>query len=152
MTSDNFPALIFEPNPPSAPFHKNATRDAPNAPRLAAMSVTAERLKNIRRETPSASSSGATNGSTATGAATATSVERDAASTSRPVGALPEIVALRSRERVSRDNAPAPRTSELRAVVNTTIAPKTTAAITTIVMTIPVLMPLRSLFLCLYVE
>ena len=52
------------------------------------------------------------------------------------------------RERVSRDSAPAPRTSEVRDVVRTTIRPKMIAAITTIAMTIPVLMTVRSLLQC----
>ena len=80
------------------------------------------------------------------------SVERAAASTSRPVDASAPMVVLRSRERVSRDSEPAPRTSVERDVVKTTIAPNTTAAITTMAITNPVLISLRSLILCLYVE
>ena len=79
------------------------------------------------------------------------SVVRADASTSRPVLAVAPTVALRSRERVSRDSAPAPRTSVLRAEVNTTIAPNTIAAITTIAITNPVLMPV-SFLVCRYVE
>jgi hypothetical protein len=51
------------------------------------------------------------------------------------------MVVFLSRERVSRDNAPTPRTSDVRAVVKMTIAPNTIAAMTTIAITNPVLMP-----------
>ena len=63
-TSLKFPMVIFEPKPPDELVHRNAIRDAPNPPRLALISVTIARLKNLRRVTPSASSSGATHGST----------------------------------------------------------------------------------------
>ena len=145
MTSSRRPALIFEPKPPSAPFHKNATADAPNAPTLAPISVIAVRLKNMRRDTPTASASGATNGAISAGAAFTMSVVRAASSTSRPVVAVVPTLALRSLARVSRESAPAPRTSVLRAVVITTMAPNTTAAITTTAIISPVLITIRSL-------
>ena len=69
--SSIFPTEILEPNPPSAPFHKNAINAAANPPRLALIKVTVARFKNARRVSPSASVSGATHFSISGGGITA---------------------------------------------------------------------------------
>ena len=126
MMSSTFPALIFEPKPPSAPFQRNPSTAAPNPPRPALMSVTVARLKNWRRDTPMASGSGGVHGAMATLCGTASAVLRLATDSRSNSLLLTVRSAFWSRERVSRDNTPV--VSRRRAAVSTTTPASTTRA------------------------
>ncbi len=60
MTSSMLPTLISEPNPPPSLGHKKAMQAAPKPESEKAIMPTALRLRNWRRVTPMASSSGGT--------------------------------------------------------------------------------------------
>src|SRR3954470_22810537 len=129
-TSSSLPTLILPPNPPLAVGHRKATKPAAaKVVRPAPVSDTVARLRNCRRLTPSASSSGGTQTTGSDEAAETRPVSRawlTARSTARPVcGAGRWISPSLSRRRVSRLSAPAPRTSARRAAVTSTMPANT---------------------------
>ena len=95
MTSSILPTLILPPKPPLAVGHRNATKPAAaNVVRLAPVNETVARLKNWRRLTPMASSSGGTHTTGVDGAAATRPVLRawlTARSTARPVWPVGQI-------------------------------------------------------------